>query len=77
MNKEYVAKIKSAGCKFCGEKRLPCLIFHHALGAKRHGIARMIWQANFSDLKAEIDKCIVICANCHMCLHAEKPQNNE
>ena len=54
------------GCARCGFKEHPtALHFHHLNPAeKEFNIAQNTGLA-FSRLKAEIAKCIVLCANCH------------
>ena len=45
-----------------------CLDFHH-LRDKEFNIANEIKNLSIDNLKKEIDKCIVLCANCHRKLH--------
>ena len=56
-------------CKICGTDWLPicCYDFHHNKGAKEVEISKMIKIKNTLDdeLKKELDKCVIICANCH------------
>jgi hypothetical protein len=63
----------TSGCK-CGEARLPALQFHHN-GDKLEDLARLIghmtnkeWKSG--EWKFEADKCVVMCANCHLSLHS-------
>jgi hypothetical protein len=72
-NGEWLDDYKTMqGCSICGERRLPCLDFHHVgdktkgVGVMRHGT----W--SLARLKSEVDKCIVVCANCHRMIHAEQ-----
>lgn len=67
-NKEYIHEIKSCGCIVCGEKDTACLDFHH-LGDKEFNISAQIKNLSKDNLKKEIDKCVVLCANCHRKLH--------
>jgi L-lactate utilization protein LutB len=63
-NKEYAWERKLK-CVTCGETDQTCLDFHH-LGDKVETIANMIRQAvSISKLQQEIDKCEVLCGNCH------------
>lgn len=69
-NTDYVNQIKKErGCKYCPEKEVCCLQFHH-LRDKDKSISRLI--ANLASLEridAEIQKCEVVCANCHFKIH--------
>lgn len=71
----WVNNIKSeSGCSFCKEKDFCCLEFHHKTPSqKEYEISKMI-SNSVSDnrIKEEIKKCIVICANCHRKLHANR-----
>jgi len=69
-NKAVVTKARRSGCKVCGDKRYYVLDFHHRdPGQKDLGIADAIWNWSPKRLQAEIDKCDVLCANCHRALH--------
>jgi hypothetical protein len=67
--REYIDNIKSAsGCLVCGETTAVCLDFHHLDPSKKSfGLARVM--RSKEKLVAEIEKCIVLCANCHRKLH--------
>lgn len=70
--KEIVNDIKSIqGCKKCGETRSYVLDFHHRdPSVKDSTIARLTSDRNnMEDIQKEIDKCIVLCANCHREFH--------
>lgn len=78
-NKEYLAKIqelkiqaKVGGCIKCDEKEHCCLDFHHTdPSLKTFTIGtRNSLAGSFPAVKAEIEKCIVLCSNCHRKLHA-------
>jgi len=64
--KQRLKEIKeNSGCVDCGETNHIVLDFDH-LKNKKYGISRMIhdgfsWQA----IKKEIEKCEVVCSNCH------------
>jgi hypothetical protein len=59
------------GCFDCKESDPCCLDFHHVCGIKQfdvaHGLSR-----SWKQLKQEIRKCIVVCANCHRKRHAKE-----
>lgn len=65
------------GCALCGEDEPVCLDFHHRdparksftlSGALRDG-------RKFSDILDEIQKCTLLCANCHRRAHRVAPPN--
>lgn len=67
--RKMVADLKVArGCRECGYNQHPeALHFHHRDPAtKEFQIARAIGQATaMHKILAEIDKCDILCANCH------------
>lgn len=56
-----------SGCVRCGEADPICLDFHHKdPNEKLHGISRLVQQCNSLDMiLKEIEKCEVLCSNCH------------
>ena len=58
-------------CQRCGfNENLAALQFHHRdPNVKEFGINRGI-SKNFESVKAELDKCDLLCANCHATVHA-------
>jgi len=64
--KDFVDKIKENGCAICGYDRCgSALDFHHVNPQdKKFNIARYT-KVN-SDLVEEIEKCVLVCRNCHM-----------
>lgn len=69
-NKILVDSFKEKGCQKCGEKRIYLLDCHH-LGdlEKTDTLARMIKSASLENVELELNKCIVLCANCHREFH--------
>jgi hypothetical protein len=69
-----VLEIKSNNCCLnCGCNKSECLDFHH-LKNKDDGIGVMIRDSNvpIELLKLELEKCIILCSNCHRILHASE-----
>lgn len=60
-------------CMVCGEKHPACLDFHHKEGEKKIECVSVLVASGHSlkKIQAEIEKCDVLCANCHRKLHAE------
>tara|TARA_Y100000310_G_C20309159_1_gene635412 strand:- start:340 stop:696 length:357 start_codon:yes stop_codon:yes gene_type:complete len=56
---------KTAACTDCGETNPIVLEFDHVRGKKLGRIARLARDGSLEDLKLEIAKCEVVCANCH------------
>jgi hypothetical protein len=72
-NRQFVSQYKAEkGCHFCKENTPVCLDFHHLdQNEKEINISVMSRGANSIDsIIKEIDKCLVICSNCHRKLHA-------
>lgn len=60
------------GCCRCGIKDFRVLDFHHRQKKdKLFGIGGFRREVGFQRLKEEIEKCDVVCANCHRILHDE------
>lgn len=66
-----LSKIKIEGCKKCGERRQYLLDFHHLKGNKKDfNIGSSIFRGkSFDIILSEIDKCIILCSNCHREFH--------
>ena len=62
----------------CGEDRWYVLDFHH-IGDKDFNISQKVQEGcSLDTIKKEIEKCIVLCANCHREVHyKERIQNEE
>ena len=73
----YVRNIKEngGGCSTCGESRAWVLDFHH-LGNKESAVSTLAHAGKFRKLKAELEKCIILCRNCHADLHHHKRSKN-
>ena len=66
----FFNKVKSENkCCFCSEDNPICLDFHH-LFDKLDGVSELINKHSFKKAKLEIQKCVVVCANCHRKIHA-------
>jgi len=70
---KYIEFIKShkTECVVCGEKENVCLDFHHLDPTQKDfNLARQSKYQSFEKIKKEIDKCIIVCSNCHRKIHA-------
>lgn len=68
VNKEIENKAKTK-CSMCGESAKCCLEFHHTID-KKYTISQAVKTVPTDLFIEEINKCIVLCANCHRKLHA-------
>mgnify|MGYP000049955768 FL=1 len=69
--REMAVEYKSGKYMLCGYNRcIQALEFHH-LGntGKDFGISDKGYTRSWERVKKEIDKCVLICANCHRELH--------
>ena len=59
-------------CKFCKESEVACLDLHHTDPTTKEYTVSNIVTTGFSikKIQKEIDKCIVVCSNCHRKIHA-------
>jgi hypothetical protein len=75
--KEYIHSIKGKSkCSNCEEKDIVCLDFHHINRDKDIEIAKipnMGW--SIERVNKELNKCKILCANCHRKLHRDLDYN--
>lgn len=64
---------KGGKCEKCGyNKCIAALEFHHLDPAtKNFGIGSAGYTRSWEAVKNELDKCILVCSNCHRELHSE------
>lgn len=84
-NREYKAKTKlwfkeyksQLSCVQCGEDRAPTLDFHHTDPTEKdYTVASMVGNGlSLNTIMTELNKCIVLCSNCHRMLHYELNSN--
>ncbi len=74
--REMAIKYKGGKCVLCGYKKcIQALEFHHIKSAgKDFGISDKGYTRSWERVKKEIDKCVLICANCHKELHVGTTQ---
>lgn len=67
--KQKLVEYKGGSCSRCGySKCLSALEFHHLDPTQKDfSISGKSW--SFERLKIEVDKCILVCANCHVEIH--------
>ena len=78
-NREIVHNLKqNSCCAKCGENRWYVLDYHHLNPEEKEAtIARLTSNKyKLEDIQKEVNKCIVLCANCHREFHHFEKQNN-
>jgi hypothetical protein len=70
-SKRYRAFNELGGkCVNCGETNIFLMDFHHLdQNTKEYGISKLSSKASWDELKLEIDKCVLLCSNCHRLHH--------
>jgi len=69
--KALAIEYKGGMCQICGYKKYQgALDLHHINGKKEFGIGDKGYTRSWKKVKAELDKCILVCANCHRELEA-------
>jgi len=77
-NRKYVEKHKLLHPCPCGEKEPCCLSFHHYEGNKEGNISDMVNRGySLKRIQTEINKCKVMCLNCHAKLHKKEKMLEE
>ena len=74
--KQKFVQYKGGTCEKCGyDKHHAALEFHHIdPSTKVLEVAAMVRTYGLEKIQEEIDKCILICSNCHRILHHEERQ---
>ena len=69
--REMAVEYKGGKCELCGYNRcIDALEFHHRdVTQKDFSISRRGYTRSWAMVKREIEKCILVCANCHRVLH--------
>ena len=70
--RKMAVEYKGGRCQICGYDRCPeAMEFHHFDNDKKDfGISQKGYTRSWKKVKAELDKCIMLCANCHREVHA-------
>ncbi|MXV61563.1 hypothetical protein GS429_05685 [Natronorubrum sp. JWXQ-INN-674] len=65
---------RESGCGRCDESDPACLDFHHHGDKKEATVAKLVSNGHLIDrIRSEIDRCLVLCANCHRKEHHTPP----
>jgi hypothetical protein len=74
--KQHAVDVFGGKCCICGyNKCIEALDFHHLNKAeKEESPSKIILRWSFEKAKIELDKCILVCANCHREIHAAEKE---
>ena len=69
-NKKQWVEYLGGKCKICGyQKNINALQFHHIDPTKKEFTIGCNHSKSFKNIVNELDKCVLLCANCHFELH--------
>jgi 5-methylcytosine-specific restriction endonuclease McrA len=64
--KLFAIEYKGGKCQLCGYSRcVSALELHHFRGDKSFGIAQKGYTRSWEKIREELEKCVLLCANCH------------
>ena len=74
--KEMAIERKGGKCELCGyHNDFAALEFHHKDSSKKDfGLSTRGLTRSWSKITAEVDKCMLLCANCHREVHSGRSQ---
>lgn len=62
---------KGGQCSVCSYSRcLAALEFHHLVAGEKDPKWKTLRRCNLDTMKRELDKCVLVCSNCHREIHA-------
>jgi 5-methylcytosine-specific restriction endonuclease McrA len=69
--RDMALEYKGGSCQICGYKKSKrALSFHHIDPNKKDfGISTRGFTRSWEKTKSELDKCVLLCMNCHMEIH--------
>ncbi len=71
LHRQKATEYLGGKCKYCGYNRcIAALDFHHRDPLKKETEIGRIWQRSWNRIKEELDKCDLVCSNCHREIHA-------
>jgi hypothetical protein len=63
-------------CELCGFSHVACLDFHHTNNDKEMEVSKLVSNGSKKKILDEINKCIVLCSNCHRIHHFNERNQN-
>ena len=68
--KQKIVELMGGECSLCGYKKcITALEFHHKNKGKDFNIGELIKNSSEQNVLKEVQRCILVCANCHRELH--------
>lgn len=76
--KEELVEYKGGRCEICGyNKCIEALEFHHLNREEKDFTISSYSNLSIDKLKKEVDKCILVCANCHREIHHKENEEKK
>lgn len=70
-NREKAYKLYGDSCKICGYNKCKnALEWHHLNPNEKENTPSKLMGASWEKVKKELDKCVLLCANCHREVHS-------
>lgn len=60
---------KGGSCQICGYNRSPAALDFHHIDPLEKDFSISSRMSSFNAIKAELDKCVLVCSNCHREIH--------
>ena len=73
--KGFLIIYKGGKCEKCKLKytgKNGCVFDFHHLGKKNFSVSGNVMEKSLENLKKEVDKCALLCSNCHRQKHSDK-----
>lgn len=74
--KIYCIRLLGGKCSHCGEERYQCLTFHHKDPIQKEFNITIIRAGRLSKILKEVEKCDLLCYNCHAKIHISETVAN-
>lgn len=72
-HKQMAVEYMGGKCSKCGyDKTIAALEFHHIVPEEKEFAISCAYNKSWNKIKNELDKCIMLCANCHRELHNQE-----
>ena len=75
--KEQLVEYKGGKCQICGYNKCSAALEFHHIDPNKKDFTISGGTKSFEKLKPEVDKCIMVCSNCHKEIHSGLINLNE